>query len=201
MDLYLSLFIFFSSLILGSGIMVILTVNPVHSILYLVLVFCGSSCLLLMVKAEFLAMMFLMIYIGAIAVLFLFVIMMLNVKVIELNENLIQYLPLSGLISLIFLFEIFFLLKGNNYFETISSISYVNWGDVLNSKSNMEVIGEVVYTYYFILFLVVGLILLVAMIGPIVLTLNKNRFVRRQNLYEQILRNPEVTVNLKDLEK
>lgn len=198
MDLFLLLFLVFSFIILFSAIMVVSTRNPIHSILFLILVFVGSSGILLMVGVEFLALMFIVVYVGAIAVLFLFVIMMLNVKIIELNENLIRYLPISGLISFIFIIEFFILLDSNSLFDLTYYVDYINWVNELNSLSNMELIGQLLYTYYFSLFIIVGLILLIAMIGPIVLTLNKIKIVRRQDIYEQVLRNPEKTVVLKD---
>lgn len=101
------LFFFFSSLAIMSGVMVIRSKNPVNSVLFLVLVFSNATGLLILVDLDFFAMIFLVVYVGAIAILFLFVVMMLNIKIVEINENILRYLPIGGLIGMIFLFEIF----------------------------------------------------------------------------------------------
>ena len=124
--MYNFLFYFLSFLILVSALLVIYSRNPIHSILFLILVFAGSSGLLLMIHADFLAMMFIVVYVGAIAVLFLFVIMMLNVKIIELNENLISYLPISSFIMFIFMGQIIMLIDKNFLFDLTPFISYNN---------------------------------------------------------------------------
>ena len=108
-----SLFYFFSTLSILSGIMVIRAKNPVHSVLFLILVFCNVSGLLILLGLDFFAMVFLVVYVGAIAVLFLFVVMMLNIKLVEINENILRYLPIGGLIGLIFLFEIFLIIDSD----------------------------------------------------------------------------------------
>jgi NADH-quinone oxidoreductase subunit J len=116
MKLEIVLFFLFSSIAIASGIMVVSSKNPVHSILYLVLVFFNASGLLLLIKVEFLAMIFLVVYVGAIAVLFLFVVMMLNIRIAELSENTLRYMPIGGLIGFIFIFE-FFLVVEPNFFS------------------------------------------------------------------------------------
>jgi len=108
-----SLFYLFSTLCILSGIMVIRSKNPVHSVLFLILVFCNASGLLILLGLDFFAMVFLVVYVGAIAVLFLFVVMMLNIKLVEINENILRYLPIGGLIGLIFLFEIFLIIDSD----------------------------------------------------------------------------------------
>jgi len=108
-----SLFYLFSTLCILSGIMVIRSKNPVHSVLFLILVFCNASGLLILLGLDFFAMVFLVVYVGAIAVLFLFVVMMLNIKLVEINENILRYLPIGGFIGLIFLFEIFLIIDSD----------------------------------------------------------------------------------------
>ena len=107
------LFFLFSSIALIASIMVINAKNPVHSVLFLILVFCNSAGLFILLGVEFLAITFIIVYVGAIAILFLFVVMMLNIKLVELNENMLRYLPIGALIGLIFLFEIFLVLENN----------------------------------------------------------------------------------------
>jgi len=113
MSVEMSLFYFFSSLALLSGVMVIRAKNPVHSVLFLILVFCNAAGLLILLDLDFFAMIFLVVYVGAIAVLFLFVVMMLNIKMSEVNENILRYLPVGGLIGIIFLFEIFLVIDND----------------------------------------------------------------------------------------
>lgn len=185
-----------SILLLINAIMVIITKNPVHSIFFLVLVFVAATGLLLLLGVEFIAMLFLVVYIGAITVLFLFVVMMLNVKIVELKERFIRYLPIGIFIGIIFLIEVIFLInealtkesfelknilfnnisEGNpityNYFELISSI-------------NIEQLGNILYTKYVYLFILGGMVLLIAMIGAIVLTLNQKFRSKHQDYYTQ----------------
>ena len=191
--LYILLIIF----IISCALMVIISKNPVHSILYLILVFCSASMLLISIGAEFLGIMFIIVYVGAIAVLFLFVIMMLNIKVIELNDNLIRYLPLTLIIFFIIFVQIY--AYTDYIYLSNSTIEYTNWVLLLNKSQNLVLIGELLYTNFFHFFLIVALILLIAMIGSIVLTLNHTKFVLRQKIYEQNLRNWKTTVRLHTL--
>lgn len=190
-----SLLFFFCFFLLFVAFMVISVKNPIHSILYLILVFVSASALLLILNIDFLAMIFIVVYVGAIAVLFLFVVMLLNIKIIEKNLAFVQYVPLSLFILAILVFEVVFFFD-NSTFQQIDLIfksfyevnSYISWAGVFFNVSNIEAIGEVLYTYFFQYFLITSFILLVAMIGPIVLTLNKTRFSLKQNIYEQNLR-------------
>jgi NADH-quinone oxidoreductase subunit J len=191
---YLYFLIFF--FIIFCAILVIISKNPVHSILYLILVFCGSSLLLVSLGSEFLGIIFIVVYVGAIAVLFLFVIMMLNIKIIELNENFIRYLPLTFIIFFILFVQLYFY---SDFINIINSFYYVNWISLLTQNSNLALLGEVLYTYFFHFFLLVSLILLLAMVGSIVLTLNHTKYVLRQNIYDQNLRNWKTSVRLRVL--
>jgi NADH:ubiquinone oxidoreductase subunit 6 (subunit J) len=250
------LFYIFSSIALISGVMVIRSKNPVHSVLFLILVFCNAAGLLILLDLDFFAMIFLVVYVGAIAVLFLFVVMMLNIKLAEIHENVLRYLPIGGLIGLIFLFEVLLVvdndlipvlsispkviesftilpfaevlsykIKGlslvfnpnlkyteflqdldklNNGlfasshasinsiyqfpitdFQSFNSFNYTQWPSKIENITNIEALGQILYTYYFYFFIVASLILLIAMIGAIVLTMHKGMDVKRQEVYEQ----------------
>jgi len=187
------------SIIIINAVMIIIAKNPVHSILFLVMVFVSTTGVLLFLGVEFIAMFFLIVYVGAITVLFLFVVMMLNIKIIELNEKLISYLPVGIFIGLIFLFEILFLININfspiqydstyiltdiysNYYLT-----YLNYFDIIY-LTNTQQISFLLYTKYVYLVILCGLILLVAMIGAIVLTLNQSYKNKRQDFYIQTKR-------------
>jgi NADH-ubiquinone oxidoreductase chain 6 len=213
------LFYFFSSLALLAGIMVIQSRNPVHSVLFLILVFFNAAGLLILLGLDFFAMIFLVVYVGAIAVLFLFVVMMLNIKLAEINEKKLRYLPVGGLLGILFLFEIFLIIDNDlvpvfvinskfsnlltdtyivNHDKIISTNEYLqftDWYSILDTVPNIQAIGMLVYTYYFYFFLLASLILLVAMIGAIVLTMHKSVHVIRQEVFKQNTREFAKTVN------
>nr|QXT44722.1 NADH dehydrogenase subunit 6 [Nitellopsis obtusa] len=184
------LFSIFSSIALVSGVMVIRARNPVHSVLFLILVFCNTSGLLVLLGLDFFAIIFLVVYVGAIAVLFLFVVMMLNIKIAEIHENVLRYLPVGGIIGLIFLLEIF-LVVDNDYIPILptelstTGLYFTVYASKIQSWTNLETLGNLLYTTYFYLFLVSSLILLVAMIGAIVLTMHKTTQVKRQDVFQQ----------------
>ena len=186
------LFYFFSSFALISGMMVIQCKNPVHSVLFLILVFFNSAGLLILLGLEFFAMIFLVVYVGAIAVLFLFVVMMLNIKLAEINEKRLRYLPVGGFLGVLFLFEIFLivdndLIPGGDY-----GLVCTEW--TIQNCSNIQGLGLLIYTFYFYFFLMASLILLVAMIGAIVLTMHKGVHVKRQQVFQQNTREFAKTV-------
>ncbi len=193
---------FFSLLTIGSSLMVIQSSNPVHSVLYLILAFCNTSILLILLGAEFIAMIFLVVYVGAIAVLFLFVVMMLNVQTVELKERSLKYLPIGFIVILLVFFELITILYGSNvsYSYDSSGNNWHNftvleeWYNNIYTVTNVEAIGQVLYTHYSNAFLISSLVLLVAMIGAIVLTMHQKGYVRRQVVYEQTFRNFEKTI-------
>jgi NADH-quinone oxidoreductase subunit J len=162
-------------LIIISAIMVISAKNPIHSILYLILVYVNATALLIMWEVDFIAMILLIVYVGAIAILFLFVIMMLNIKLVEINENQLRYLPIGGIIGVIFLIELLILLEKERVKVNgnIEELNYINWENITKEVSNIKVIGEVMYTEYSYVFILVSVILLVGMIGAIILTEKK----------------------------
>ena len=187
------LYILLSFFVIFSALFVILVRNPIHSVLYLILVFLSVGFFFLILKVEFLAFLFFIVYLGAIAVLFLFVIMMLNIRLVELRENIIRYLPLSTVIFILFIIEIFFLINNTTFLNSGDNIrifySYKNWFNFLESLDNIEVLGMLIYTYYIYAFILAGVILLLAMIGAIVLTLNQLLSFKRQFHYMQNRKN------------
>ena len=192
------LFYCFSSFALISGVMVIQSKNPVHSVLFLILVFFNAAGLLILLGLDFFAMIFLVVYVGAIAVLFLFVVMMLHIKLAEINEKKLRYLPVGGFLGLLFLFEIF-LIVDNDLIPLLggeykAESTLIEWGLFVNTLTNCEGLGLLIYTFYFYFFLVASLILLVAMIGAIVLTMHKGVHVKRQQVFQQNTREFAKTV-------
>ena len=189
------LFYLFSSLLLMSATMVIQSRNPVYSVLFLILVFFNAAGLLILLNLDFFALIFLVVYVGAIAVLFLFVVMMLNIKLAEINEKKLRYLPIGGLLGLLFLFEVLVILENDLIplgisanFQAVSEytpLEFFDWGASLETFPNIQALGNVMYTYYFSWFLLASLILLVAMIGAIVLTMQKAIGMKRQQVFVQ----------------
>lgn len=256
------LLLIFCFLALFCSLMVIASRNPIHSILYLILVFCNVTFVLIILGVEFIAITFLIVYVGAIAVLFLFVVMMLNIKIIELDEIFWKYIPAGLLISSCFLFQIFafafnfqiteifdlFFYKGfysvnklvpvlsinnnlhffylvNGIYSDVTNATYSSVDPIIinsiyqdstffcfikvNSTvgnflslnfelTNTEILGWLVYTYTFFVFLVISLILLISMIGSIVLVLNQNINIKRQVIFRQTLRGLKSAVSLKN---
>jgi len=193
------LFFLFSSIILTGGLVVITARNPIHSVLFMMLVFINVVFLLLFLEVEFLSLTFVIVYVGAVAVLFLFVVMMLNIKITELTE-IVHYLPIGGFVGFIFLFDIFLLLLMNGVGVSsnpvlMSEYNYTDWFALIDSPSNMEVLGQLIYSYHAYYFILCGLVLLVAMIGAIVLTIqNKDKSIRVQQVFHQLSRKIEKAI-------
>lgn len=186
-------FYLFAGLCVASAFMVIAAKNPVHSVLYLILAFVNAAGLFVMIGAEFLAMILIVVYVGAVAVLFLFVVMMLDVDFAELKQGALQYLPIGLLIGGIFIAELLLVVGawviGPGVPQAI--VSPIPMG-----ISNTEALGLVLYTKYVYFFQAAGMILLVAMIGAIVLTLRHKERVRRQNIAEQVARTPAMSIEV-----
>ena len=164
----------------------ILAKNPIHSVLFLILVFFNTSILFLFSNAEFLAMVILIVYIGAVAVLFLFVIMMLDINITKLRQTFLNYLPIGLFVGFIILLELFYVVSQSRLdFAQTSSIDNNISDQILD---NTKIIGNILYTDYFLLFQISGIILLVAMIGAIFLTIRKREGIKKQNIYKQILK-------------
>ena len=176
-----------------SSIMVIGLKNPVHSVFSLILTFCISSCLLLTINVDFLAIIFIVVYVGAIAVLFLFVVMMLNIKLVQFTESIIRYIPFGIILCIIFVNEIYFI---NLKFNLITNIQN-QWIYYFNYSDTIILLGEILYTNFIHLFILAGLILLIAMIGTINITLYHASNVKRQNVSIQLGRDIIQTISLK----
>ena len=188
-------FYLFAGLCIGSAFMVIAAKNPVHSVLFLILAFFNAAGLFILLGAEFLAMILVVVYVGAVAVLFLFVVMMLDVDFAELRQGFLQYLPIGGLVGLILLIELVLVLGGALVSpEAMTGVAAPT--PPLDQASNIKAIGEILYTRYIFFFQIAGLILLVAMVGAIVLTLQHRVRVRRQNIPEQVARTPAMAIEV-----
>lgn len=183
-------FYLFAFMTVVSGLMVILARNPVHSVLFLILAFFNSAGLFVLLGAEFLAMLLVVVYVGAVAVLFLFVVMMLDINIDEMRQGFRQHLPLGLVVGLILIVELLMI------FTQDLSTDNVLATNLSNDISNTAMIGQVLYTEYLLNFQVAGLILLVAMIGAITLTMRHREGVKRQNISEQNSRTRDETVQI-----
>ena len=183
MYLYSITFYIFSLVAVLSALMVISARNPVHSVLFLILSFVNASGLFVLLGAEFLAMILVVVYVGAVAVLFLFVVMMLDINFVKLREGFLQYLPFGALLGVVLIIELGILFLTRSFSE--NSLSKFVESPVMNEVENTKLIGQVLYTDYFYLFQISGLILLVAMVGSITLTLRDRGQVKRQNISQQ----------------
>lgn len=193
MNIETIIFFFFKWCTLISGVMVVTAANPVHSVLFLIMVFCNVSALLLLIQVEFLAMVLLVVYVGAIAVLFLFVVMMLNIRLQEPREDFLYYLPVAAIVATLFMVQCAILLYGNlSSVELFVLDRQQNWTALLDSQFDISSLGEIVYNHFSLHFEIAGIILLVAMIGSIHLTLNKQFDVKRQFIYKQLSRHSTV---------
>lgn len=182
-------FYLFATFTIFAAVMVISARNPVHSVLYLILAFFNSAALFMLNGAEFLAMTLVIVYVGAVAVLFLFVVMMLDVDLAEIRQGFLKYLPVGGSIGLVLLAELIFVATSWKGIEPAEKTAA--------AVTNTEALGLVLYSDYFYLFQMAGLILLVAMIGAILLTLRERGGVRRQNIAEQNARQVDDVLEIK----
>ena len=189
-------FYLFAGITLASAVMVVAARNPVHSVLFLILAFFNSAGLFVLMGAEFLAMILVVVYVGAVAVLFLFVVMMLDINFTELRQGAVRYLPLGLLIGLILLVELL-LVAGAWLAEPMLVAEPTVPIPPFEQVHNTRALGQVLYTDYVYLFQASGLVLLVAMIGAIVLTLRQREGVRRQSIGEQVGRSREESVEIK----
>jgi NADH-quinone oxidoreductase subunit J len=187
-------FYLFAAVCVASAVMVVVSRNPVHSVLYLILAFVNASGLFVLMGAEFLAMILIVVYVGAVAVLFLFVIMMLDVDFSELREGFIEYLPIGLVIGGIFMFELL-LIAGAWVINP--AVTKTITAAIPTNVSNTEALGLVLYTKYIYYFQIAGLVLLVAMIGAIVLTLRHKANIKRQDINVQNARTPEMAMALR----
>jgi NADH-quinone oxidoreductase subunit J len=186
-------FYFFSAILIASAIMVIAARNPVHSVLFLILAFFNAAGLFVLLGAEFLAMILIVVYVGAVAVLFLFVVMMLDIDFAELKRGALQYLPFGALIGLILVAE---LVMAGSVWTAKPAVKAVLAHATPAGVTNTEALGRILYTDYVYYFQIAGLVLLVAMIGAIVLTLRSRPGVRRQVISVQNARTAAMAVDM-----
>jgi NADH-quinone oxidoreductase subunit J len=191
-------FYLFAGVCVASAVMVIASKNPVHSVLFLILAFVNAAGLFVLLGAEFLAMILIIVYVGAVAVLFLFVVMMLDVEFAELRQGVLNYLPVGGLIGLVFLVELL-LAVGAWVAAPGAGQALATPTPPLASTTNTAALGLVLYTRYVYFFETAGLILLVAMIGAIVLTLRHKPRVKRQNIAEQVARTKATAIEIRQV--
>ncbi len=188
----------FAVVAVAAGFMVTVARNPVHSVLWLILTFLSAAGLFVLLGAEFVAMLLIIVYVGAVAVLFLFVVMMLDVDFAELKAEMAKYMPLAALIGVILLMQlmlVFGVWATAEGVEPFASLGEIPAPEVQNSKA----LGLILYDKYFLLFQLAGLILLVAMIGAIVLTLRHRVGIKRQDVLAQMYRDPAKAMELKDV--
>ena len=196
MTVFAFTFYLFAVTTVAGGLMTVVSRNPVHSVLWLILAFLSSAGLFVTLGAEFVAMLLIIVYVGAVAVLFLFVVMMLDVDFAELKAEMAQYMPLALLIGIILLMQLGMAFGVWSVAETAQAArEAVTPADVHNTAA----LGLLIYDQYFLLFQLAGLILLVAMIGAIVLTLRHRKDVKRQNVLHQMYRDPASAMELKDV--
>ena len=189
-------FYLFALCTVTGGLFTVVSRNPVHSVLWLILTFLSSAGLFVLLGAEFVAMLLVIVYVGAVAVLFLFVVMMLDVDFAELKAEMAQYLPLGLLIGLVLLMQLSMALGVWSVAETAEAArAAVTPAETHNTAA----LGLLIYDQYFLLFQLAGLILLVAMIGAIVLTLRHRKDVKRQDVLAQMYRDPALAIELKDV--
>lgn len=192
-------FYLFAGVTLASAFMVIAARNPVTSVLFLILAFVNSAGLFILLGAEYLALLLVVVYVGAVAVLFLFVVMMLDVDFVQLRQGFLQYLPVGALVGLILVVELLMVMGA-----WVISPDLLGQGaeptPALTDLNNIEALGSVLYTKYIYFFQVAGLILLVAMIGAIVLTLRHKPNVKRQDIPTQVARTREAAIEVRQVE-
>ena len=191
-------FYMFAFVAVASAVMVISAPNPVHAVLFLILAFFNAAGLFVLMGAEFLAMILVLVYVGAVAVLFLFVVMMLDINYAEMRKGFLQYLPIGGIVGLILFVEL--VLVVGTWAAAPETVATA--GVPLpppEQVHNTKAIGNVIYTDYIYLFQAAGLVLLVAMVGAIVLTLRQREGVRKQSIARQVSRGRADSVELKDM--
>ncbi|MGI9389787.1 MAG: NADH-quinone oxidoreductase subunit J [Boseongicola sp.] len=193
----LAFYIFAISCVAG-GLFTVISRNPVHSVLWLILSFLSAAGLFVLLGAEFVAMLLIIVYVGAVAVLFLFVVMMLDVDFAELKAEMAKFLPLGILVGVILLMQ---LAMAFGDWTTAQGVEMSARPDAIagGGAHNTEALGRILYDEYFLLFQLAGLILLVAMIGAIVLTLRHRQDIKRQDILQQMYRDPAASMELKDI--
>ncbi|MDX1484375.1 MAG: NADH-quinone oxidoreductase subunit J [Alphaproteobacteria bacterium] len=188
----------FAFIAIASGVMVISARNPVHSVLFLILAFFNAAGLFVLMGAEFIAFILVIVYVGAVAVLFLFVVMMLDINFVEMRQGFLQYLPIGGLIGTVLLIELIFIVASWAVAPEAGSLLAAK-APALAEAHNTEALGRLLYTKYIYLFQGAGMILLLAMVGAIVLTLRARPGVKRQRIGAQVGLARDEVVEVKDV--
>jgi len=188
-------FYLYAAILAASGFMVISSRNPVHAVLYLILAFFNSAALFVLLGAEFLAMILVIVYVGAVAVLFLFVVMMLDVDFAELRAGFLKYLPIGATIGIILLLELIVVLGSWGISPEAKAVA-ASPAPITAEITNTEAIGRLLYTKYVYFFEAAGIILLIAMVGAITLTIGHKEGVKRQNIAKQIARTPATSIEI-----
>ncbi len=195
MSVFAFTFYLFAVTTVAGGLMTVVSRNPVHSVLWLILAFLSSAGLFVTLGAEFVAMLLIIVYVGAVAVLFLFVVMMLDVDFAELKAEMTKYMPLALLIGVVILMQLALAFGVWGFADGVEGRIAAPAGDLENTRA----LGLLIYDKYILLFQLAGLILLVAMIGAIVLTLRHRVDIKRQNVLAQMYRDPAKAMELRDV--
>jgi NADH-quinone oxidoreductase subunit J len=189
-------FYLFALVAVGSAVMVISSRNPVHSVLFLILAFFNAAALFILMGAEFLGMILVVVYVGAVAVMFLFVVMMLDINFTELRQGFLKYLPIGAVVGIVLLAELLIVLGGWTLApDAAASVRSPMPG--MEETTNTRALGQLIYTHYLFAFQGAGVILLISMIGAIVLTLRRRGGVRRQDIGAQVRRRPADTIEVR----
>lgn len=191
-------FFFFALVAVAAGLFVVVSRNPVHSVLWLILAFLSSAGLFVLLGAEFVAMLLVIVYVGAVAVLFLFVVMMLDVDFAELKGEMAKYVPLAGLIGVVILMQLAMIFGSWQFSDQAQAMRGAVTPDPAQVH-NTAALGRLIYDDYLFMFQIAGLILLVAMMGAIMLTLRHRTNVKRQDILAQMYRDPAKAMELKDV--
>lgn len=189
-------FYLFALCAIAGGLLTVISRNPVHSVLWLILAFLSSAGLFVLMGAEFVAMLLIIVYVGAVAVLFLFVVMMLDVDFAELRAGFARYLPLALLIGVVIVMQLALAFGAWEFTDTALA---ARQAPIPTDQQNTVLIGTLLYDRFFLLFQLAGMVLLVAMIGAIVLTLRHRKDVKRQDILAQIYRDPAKAMELRDV--
>ncbi|WP_317993236.1 NADH-quinone oxidoreductase subunit J [Bartonella gliris] len=198
-DLAAAFFYLFAFIMLASAVVVITARNPVHSVLFLILAFFNASALFLLAGAEFLGLILLVVYVGAVAVLFLFVVMMLDVDFAELKSGALRYAPMGAFVGIVIATELIVVFGGSRFSPVLKTDITQPMPDLIQ-RTNTQALGDILYTDYVFYFQIAGIILLVAMIGAIVLTLRHKSGVKRQSIAVQVSRTVENAIEIKKVE-
>ncbi len=192
-------FYLFAGIAVAAAFAVITSRNPVHSVLFLILTFFNAAALFVLLGAELLALLMVVVYVGAVAVLFMFVVMMLDIDYVELREGFLQYLPVGGVIGLILLIELLLVVGGWYIAPETAQVAAAPMPD-LSVADNTTALGQLLFTHYVYLFEAAGMILLIAMVGAIVLTHRRRPGVRKQVVADQVARRPEDSIEIRKVE-